>query len=36
MKEVRAAEAEGGAEAELGAWLLLEEETWLGPGEGLL
>lgn len=37
VKEVRAAEAEGGAEAELGAWLLLEEEeTWLGPGEGLL
>lgn len=30
-----AAEAVGGAEEELGALLLLEE-TWLGPGEGLL
>lgn len=35
-QEGRAAEAVGGAEAELGAVLLLEEETWLGPGEGLL
>lgn len=34
-QEGRVAEAEGGAEAELGA-LLLPEATWLGPGEGLL
>lgn len=33
-QEGRAVEAAGGAEAELGALLL--EETWLGPGEGLL
>lgn len=35
-QEGRAPEAEGGAEAELGALLLLLEATWLGPGEGLL
>lgn len=33
-QEGRAAEALGGAEAELEALLL--EPTWLGPGEGLL
>lgn len=35
-QEGRAAEVVGGAEAELEALLLLLEETWLGPGEGLL
>ena len=35
VQEGRVAEAVGGAEAELGALLLLEV-TWLGPGEGLL
>lgn len=35
MQEGRDAEEVGGVEAELGALLLLEE-TWLGPGEGLL
>lgn len=34
-QEGRTADALGGAEAELGALLLLEA-TWLGPGEGLL
>lgn len=34
-QEGLAAEAVGGTEAELEALLLLEE-TWLGPGEGLL
>lgn len=34
-QEVRAAEVVEGAEAELGALLTLDE-TWLGPGEGLL
>ena len=36
VQEGRADEAVGGAEAELWAWLLLLEATWLGPGEGLL
>lgn len=36
-QEGRAAEAVGGAEAELELLLLLLlEATWLGPGEGLL
>lgn len=34
-QEVRAAEVVGGAEAELGALLMLDV-TWLGPGDGLL
>lgn len=35
-QEGRDAEAAGGAEAGLGALLLLLEATWFGPGEGLL